>query len=158
MRRYSHASQKRGVSLNAPATTKLRKPARDISPANQHGARGHDGEQETKCKHNAAICCTPYSPPTNGRNIATSTGTRRRVVPHKRESKQKAPQDQRMMPSPSMFHSIAVLSLFFFARRFSLRFRLRSSASCSILSLFMANRVSRSVTSWNLSSSRFCLR
>ena len=45
------------------------------------------------------------------------------------------PLPQAMTPSPSTFHSIALLSTFFFARRFSLRLRLRSSASWSIFSL-----------------------
>lgn len=65
---------------------------------------------------------------------------------------------QLMTPSPSTFHSMAFASVFFFALRFSLRRRRFSSASCSILSLFMAKRVSRSVTSRNLSSSLFRLR
>lgn len=62
---------------------------------------------------------------------------------------------QWITPSPSTFHSMAFASVFFFARRFSLRRRRFSSASCSILSLFRANRASKSVSSRNLSSSRF---
>lgn len=42
---------------------------------------------------------------------------------------------QAMTPSPSTFHSIALLSPFVFARRFSLRLRLRSSVSWSIFCL-----------------------